>query len=178
MPDVAPTCKSTASCDEGSRVLTAKPRVAMQLFTERRLERLDRAVLSGRIIPYLALVLGAITLIAGLSVRLLARGEFNTLGESVWWAAQTVTTVGYGDVIPETAFAKVIAVFVMLIGVATASITTAIITSAVITANQRRNPRSALDPRLDALQEIRLRLEAVDRIEERLAALERRLDGS
>ena len=70
----------------------------MPLLSERRMERMNREVLSGRIIPYLAFVTGMIALAAALAVRLLAHDEFNSFGESVWWAAQTVTTVGYGDV--------------------------------------------------------------------------------
>jgi voltage-gated potassium channel len=132
---------------------------------------MQRAVLSGRIIPYLAFVIGTITLGAALAVRLLARGEFTTLGESVWWAAQTVTTVGYGDVIPETAFSKVVAVLVMFFGVATVSITTAVITSAVMSETQRELLGAQDDPQLAALERIEHRLDA---LQERLDAIEGR----
>ena len=145
------------------------------MLSDRRLERMHKAVLSGRIIPYLAGVIGLIALIAALVVRLLARGEFNSIGESLWWAAQTVTTVGYGDVIPETAFSKVIAVLVMFFGIATVSLATALITSAVITATQRRNAEVQGDPELGALLRIEERLEALDAIEQRLDAIEGRL---
>ena len=145
------------------------------MLSDRRLERMHKAVLSGRIIPYLAGVIGLIALIAALVVRLLARGEFNSIGESLWWAAQTVTTVGYGDVIPETAFSKVIAVLVMFFGIATVSLATALITSAVITATQRRIAEVQGDPELGALLRIEERLEALDAIEQRLDAIEARL---
>ena len=147
----------------------------MVLLSDRRLERMHKAVLSGRIIPYLAGVIGMIALIAALVVRLLARGEFNSIGESLWWAAQTVTTVGYGDVIPETAFSKVIAVLVMFFGIATVSLATALITSAVITATQRRIAEVQGDPELGALLRIEERLEVLDAIEQRLDAIEGRL---
>lgn len=145
------------------------------MLSDRRLERMHKAVLSGRIIPYLAGVIGLIALIAALVVRLLARGEFNSIGEALWWAAQTVTTVGYGDVIPETAFSKVIAVLVMFFGIATVSLATALITSAVITATQRRIAEVQGDPELGALLRIEERLEALDAIEQRLDAIEGRL---
>ena len=148
----------------------------MPLLSDRRLERMNRAVLSGRIIPYLAFATGMIALGAALSVRLLARGEFNSFGESVWWAAQTVTTVGYGDVIPQSPFSRVVAVLVMFFGIATVSLTTALITSAVITQTQRRIAAVHGDPELDALQRIEVRLDALQRIEQRLDAIERRLE--
>jgi voltage-gated potassium channel len=148
----------------------------MQLVTPRRLEHMNRAVLSGRIIPYLAGVLGAITVLAALTVRLFAHGEFTSFPESMWWAAQTVTTVGYGDIIPQTWFSKIIAMIVMLMGVATASITTAVITSAVISAAGRNQAQAAPDPQLaDTMNEVHQRLDALERIEQRLTALERRL---
>lgn len=147
----------------------------MPLLSDRRLDRMNRAVLSGRIIPYFVGALASITILAALAVRVFARGEFTSFGESIWWAAQTITTVGYGDVIPKTPFSKGVAIVVMLFGVATASLTTAIITSSVISATQRR--AQASDPHGDALEEIAERLQAVERIEDRLRSLERRLGG-
>jgi voltage-gated potassium channel len=131
-------------------------------LSDRRIERMHRAVLSGRIIPYLACVTGLITLLAAVAVRLLARGEFTSFGESVWWAAQTVTTVGYGDVIPTTAFSKVVAVFVMFFGIATLSLTTAVITSAVMSASQRRLAEVHGDPYLEAFERLEKRLDAIE----------------
>ena len=139
----------------------------MQLLSERRLARINRAVVSGRILPYLVFVTLTITLAAALAVRVLAAGEFETFGESAWWAAQTVTTVGYGDVIPQTTFSKLVAVFVMFFGVAAVSITTAIVTSALMASAQRRlaSDSEQNDPHGEVLE----------RIERRLAELERRL---
>ena len=138
----------------------------MSFLSERRLVQIDKAVTSGRIIPYLAFVTSLITLGAALAVRLFAKGEFTTFGESLWWAAQTVTTVGYGDVIPKTGFSKVVAVVVMFFGVATLSLTTAVVTSAVMSAKQRRGRSTASEDE---------QLEALERIEQRLGAIERRL---
>ncbi len=137
----------------------------MQLLSERRLARINRAVVSGRILPYLAGVTLLITVAAAVAVRVLAHGEFDSFGESLWWAAQTVTTVGYGDVIPGTAFSKLVAVFVMFFGVAAVSITTAIVTSAVMASSQRRLAEEHLheDPHRDALERIEQRLEAIEK---------------
>jgi voltage-gated potassium channel Kch len=140
----------------------------MQLFSERRIDRIYKAVQSGRILPYMAFVLLSITLLAALAVRLFARGEFTSYGESVWWAAQTVTTVGYGDIIPQTPFSKVIAVLVMFIGISTVSLTTAVITSVVISTMQRTHP--AVDPYAEALEDIAKRLEILEHIEKKLLA--------
>jgi voltage-gated potassium channel len=163
------------SLSEG-RAARRRSYVSMPFLSDRRLERMHKAVLSGRIIPYLAGTIGVITFLAALTVRLLARGEFNSMGESLWWAAQTVTTVGYGDVIPETPFSKIVAVFVMFFGIATVSLSTALITSAVITATQRRMAEVQGDPELGALRRIEEQLAALRSIEQRLEAIERRME--
>jgi voltage-gated potassium channel len=139
----------------------------VQFLSDRRLERINQAVVSGRIIPYLAFVTLAIALVGALVVWIFASGEFNSFGESMWWAAQTVTTVGYGDVIPQTALSKVVAVFVMVFGITTVTLTTAVVTSALMAWTQQRiaSADTTAEEHLTALR----------RIEERLESLERRL---
>jgi voltage-gated potassium channel len=44
--------------------------------------------------------------------------EFATFGDSMWWAIVTLTTVGYGDIVPETTTGRIAAVMIMLTGVA------------------------------------------------------------
>jgi voltage-gated potassium channel len=41
---------------------------------------------------------------------------FGTVGNSMWWVLVTLTTVGYGDIYPHTGAGKVVAAFIMLIG--------------------------------------------------------------
>lgn len=137
----------------------------MQLLSERRLARINRAVVSGRILPFVVFVTFAITLAAAVAVRVLAHGEFETFGESVWWAAQTVTTVGYGDVIPQTAFSKGVAVFVMFFGIAALSLTTAIVTAAVMSSTARRlaDAGTVEDPHREVLERIERRLDSLER---------------
>ena len=45
------------------------------------------------------------------------RNSFPTVGAGLWWAAQTVTTVGYGDHVPESVAGQLVAVLVMLFGI-------------------------------------------------------------
>ncbi|MGP8132751.1 MAG: ion transporter [Halobacteriota archaeon] len=52
---------------------------------------------------------------------------FSSIPASAWWAAQTLTTVGYGDLIPITALGKFLAVIAMFLGIATFAIPIAIV---------------------------------------------------
>ncbi|HET8968438.1 MAG TPA: ion channel [Gaiellaceae bacterium] len=140
----------------------------MLFLSDKSLARINRAVESGRIVPYFALFILVVTAAAALVVRVFAQGEFESYGISLWWAAQTVTTVGYGDVIPQTPFSKIVAVIVMLFGITIVSLMTALVTSAVVTWSQRR-AADAEGGQHD------VHLAALERIERRLEALEQRL---
>lgn len=52
-----------------------------------------------------------------------------TYGDALWWAMTTVTTVGYGDLYPVTVAGRVLAVFLMLTGVALVGAVTATLAS-------------------------------------------------
>ena len=51
----------------------------------------------------IATVTTVITVGAGLLMTLIDHDTFSSLGTGIWWAMQTVTTVGYGDHVPESA---------------------------------------------------------------------------
>ena len=137
----------------------------MDLMSERNVRRIDRAVQSGKIIPFLAISTLAITLVAGVAAWILSPKGFGSLGDTLWWAAQTVTTVGYGDVVPATTGGRLIGVAIMVVGVAAVSLITALVTSSFITYQQGRTG-GELDRHqqlLDALARIESRLDAADR---------------
>lgn len=58
--------------------------------------------------------------------------EYSNVWVGMWWALQTVTTVGYGDVTPKHASGRIVATFVMLEGIAFLTITIAAITSTFV----------------------------------------------
>jgi len=125
---------------------------------------LNRAVVSGRIIPYLVVMMLAIMFLAAAAVHFMSPKAFATWGDEFWWAAQTVTTVGYGDVVPGTGGGRFIAGIVMFFSVATVSLVTAVVTAGFVAFQQRR-----LSGEAERHQELR---DALERIETRLQALE------
>ncbi len=53
--------------------------------------------------------------------------DFSSIPAAGWWAAQTLTTVGYGDLVPTTPLGQFLAVFAMFLGISTFAIPIAII---------------------------------------------------
>lgn len=43
--------------------------------------------------------------------------QINTILDAVWWTVATVTTVGYGDIVPVTDTGKIVAIFYMFFGI-------------------------------------------------------------
>jgi voltage-gated potassium channel len=70
------------------------------------------------------LVFFVVTCLSGILVSALNVGIANPF-QGIWWAWETVTTVGYGDVIPSGVLGKVIAMLVMLMGIGLFSLVTA-----------------------------------------------------
>ncbi|APH38644.1 ion transporter [Methanohalophilus halophilus] len=58
--------------------------------------------------------------------------QFTSIPQSIFWAIVTITTVGYGDIIPTTFLGKTIASLVMIIGYSIIAIPTGIITQSII----------------------------------------------
>ena len=94
----------------------------------------------------------------GVLMRLLDHGEYADIWVGMWWALQTVTTVGYGDVTPKEPAGRIIATFVMLQGIAFLAITTAAITSTFVAraSKERETARDADEDDAEVRIEARL----------------------
>ena len=121
------------------------------------LSRLERAFETGRILPWLFLTIAVITVAYGVLMRFVDPHDFPTIGLALWWAASTVTTIGYGDVVPTTQFGRLVASGLMIFGFASLSLLTGVVASVAV---HRRTTSRAPD---------------LSRVEERLAEIERLL---
>jgi len=79
----------------------------------------------------------------------------------MWWAIETVTTVGYGDIVPDQTAGKVIAGFLMLGGLSLLAVVTAAITSGFVSRAQAHGQITGSDPVMQKLDELTAQLHAV-----------------
>jgi voltage-gated potassium channel len=85
-----------------------------------------------RAIGGISLVAVAFTLAAAVLMRIAEPQTFQDFGSAVFWAAQTVSTVGYGDSVPVTGLGRTLAVVVMLFGVALVPAITSLVVAVFI----------------------------------------------
>src|SRR5689334_11654100 len=101
-------------------------------------------------------------IVFGVVERLADPKTFDTIWLAFWWAIQTVTTVGYGDVVPSQASGKTLAAILMLVGLAFLTIITATITSAFVARRQAELQKAGKDPVMQKLEQLSTRLDAIE----------------
>ena len=141
---------------------------------ETRLERwLDRVVARatrprGAAI-LIATISTVITIAAGALMTIVDHDHFPNIGSGLWWAVQTVTTVGYGDHVPETAIGQLVASLVMLLGIGFLTVITAAITSTFVA--RARRAQAAADGEGLTPEQFRQLDRRLERIEAALSRL-------
>jgi len=138
---------------------TASPTSRSERWIERRIERRG---LRPRDAAYLVAAFWAIAVIVfGVLERIVDPRTFHTVWLGMWWAIETVTTVGYGDVVPDQTAGKLIAGFLMLGGLSLLAVVTAAITSGFVSRTRARWEVTGDDPVLNKLDELSAELQAV-----------------
>ena len=135
-----------------------------------RVERyLDRALSRARTprggAEVLAVVTTIATVFAGFLMTVLDHHDFTTLGQGLWWAVQTVTTVGYGDHVPTNWQGRLVASAVMLLGLGFLSVITAAITSSFVARaqdEQRKRQGGAAPATEEHLNALNTRLDQIE----------------
>jgi voltage-gated potassium channel len=104
----------------------------------------------------------SITVGAGILMTVADHDNFSSIGSGLWWAVQTVTTVGYGDHVPTTVAGRLIASLVMLVGIGFLTVITAAITSTFVSRSSREQALSGAGSSTPELREIAERLERIE----------------
>jgi voltage-gated potassium channel len=136
------------------------------MVEERRLERrLTARLTSLTLRSALSLIAGLATLLAGLAAVLewaLDPG-FTSFRDALWFSVVTVTTVGYGDYVPESTVGRFVAGALMLAGVSIIPLVTSVVVATLVAQRTR-------DERENDLRQLDQILERLERIEDKLPA--------
>ena len=133
-------------------------RPTVEEWLQRKVERLTIV----RAVRMVAVVAFTLALLAALLEWWVDPG-IGTFGDSLWWAITTVTTVGYGDVVPETTGGRLVAGALMLAGVSAIPITTSLVVSVFVArmqAAQRQHDDRERQDIIERLERIERALEA------------------
>ncbi len=122
-----------------------------------------------------AYVIATVLVVIGVAAAAMVDAErgakdanITSLPDALWWAATTVTTVGYGDRYPTTSLGRLIAVALMVVGIALLGVVTASVAAFFVGQLQdvheaEERTEATLSDVLAELREVRARLEAIDR---------------
>lgn len=129
----------------------------------RALNLLQRKPLTApRAARIIASVTVSLTVIGGVLIHWTDKKTFPNIGVGMWWAVQTVTTVGYGDVVPKSTLGRLVAAVVMLGGISFLAVITAAIASEFIESARRRVDHAGTDALSAKLDRLGARLDVIE----------------
>ncbi|MBN4082257.1 potassium channel family protein [Mariprofundus ferrooxydans] len=104
------------------RVVRILPALRLGAFLRaNRKKILSVVIISQESFPAAMAMIFGVVFIFGMTVFLLehtSNPQFAEVADGLWWAFVTLTTVGYGDIVPITAAGRIVAVFTMIFGIA------------------------------------------------------------
>ena len=99
---------------------------------------------------------------------------FDNIPKSIYWAVVTLTTVGYGDVVPLTTLGKTVAVFIMMLGYAIIAVPTGIVSSELSKSRKDKEQLKNQDEILEKEEQI---ISKETEILEKLEALDKKIES-
>jgi Ion channel len=135
--------------------------------------RFQRGIAHRHVFGYLAGATAVLALAVGFLVTITDPKDFHTFGDGIWWAVVTLGTVGYGDIVPHTAWGRVLGSVVIVAGVTFISFLTATVTSLFVTADQQELTGETEERHAASEEETRATLKL---LLARLEVIEKKLD--
>ncbi len=135
------------------------------------LNRELRADFRGRVAIYVGVTVVLVCLVASLAVldaeRDAPNATITSFGDALWWTITTISTVGYGDRYPTTGLGRLVAVGLMVVGIALLGVVTASVAAFFVSRLQdvqqaEERTEATLSDVLAELREVRARLDLLD----------------
>jgi voltage-gated potassium channel len=124
--------------------------------------RVEKKGLRPRVAASIIAVLWLIAIVVfGIVEHLIDPDTFGNIWLGMWWATQTVTTVGYGDVVPDEAAGQFVATVLMIGGLSLFAVVTGVITSAFVARAQAAGREEREDQLVTKLDQISSEVEAL-----------------
>ncbi|HFI0120897.1 TPA: potassium channel family protein [Streptococcus suis] len=96
--------------------------------------------------------------------------EGQSFFDAVWWSIVTMTTVGYGDIVPQDTISKIIAILLMLVGICTFGMVTSTITR-FFSETERETKLDLLiakvDEQTELLRQLEKKIESLENLRDR-----------
>jgi len=147
---------------QGARVLRLLRLVRLLAFGARAVTA-ARRLFSPAGLRYVAPLVAFLVVIAGAAISSVDPDDVHDIEDGIWWALATVTTVGYGDVVPHSTAGRAVAVVVMLFGIAFFSFLTAAISATFVKQDERPDElRHRLAELAGVLDAVAARLERIE----------------
>jgi voltage-gated potassium channel len=125
---------------------------------------IERVLTSRHVFARLIFTTVVLTILFGVLISLFDRKEFPSVWLGMWWAIQTVTTLGYGDIVPTQITGRLLAAATMIVGIGFLSLITATVASVLVS----RATQGVSNEEADLMA-------ALKRVEQRLESLEQEL---
>jgi voltage-gated potassium channel len=135
-------------------------------MTRRLEQRLTRRLAGLTLRKSLGLIVGVAVVLATTAAVLerLIDPAFATFPQALWFAVTTVSTVGYGDYVPESAAGRVVAAALMLTGLGLIPLITSVVVATLVSQRSRQD-------RDEELRDLTLILERLDSLDGKVERL-------
>ena len=104
-----------------------------------------------RVIRTIVILATILVIVGGILERAVEPATFTSIGLSFWYAVTTVTTVGYGDIVPHTTAGRLVGTVLMLAGVSLIPLVTSVAVS-ILTTKRTQVLYEAQDERLTRME--------------------------
>lgn len=133
----------------------------------------DKFIKRSKLLSLLGITIGIIFIGAFAALVLdsgVENAKIHNFSDAVWWSISTVTTVGYGDIVPSSLAARIMGMFLMVIGI---GVMTAFISqvSATLVESRMKQHREKEDFESSIVSEIKKGIDNIDKLSEREVSL-------